>query len=448
MSSTVISVEGLGKKYRLGAASQPYRTMREAITDMARFPLTTASRLRRRGSPANGNGNGGGGKRPEFWALRDVGFEVKRGEVLGIIGRNGAGKSTLLKLLSHITEPTEGRIRIKGQVSSLLEVGTGFHPELTGRENVMLNGAILGMPRADIMHKFDEIVAFAEVERFIDTQVKHYSSGMYLRLAFAVAAHLEPEILIVDEVLAVGDASFQKKCIGKMGDVAGEGRTVLFVSHNMAAVTSLCNRALFLVNGRIVDNGPTEKIVSTYISLGQNTSGEVIWPDPISAPGNEVIRLHAVRILVEGEVTSDVDIQKDVEVQIEFWNMKPGADVSSSIHLLDQMGTAVLASANWSSASLCDDGWYGRPHPVGLYWTSCILPGNFLNDGLYKISAFVLTNATQIEARAHEAVSFTVHETGAMRKEYTGDWLGVVRPRLAWQTELAHASDGVLREAT
>jgi len=446
MSSTVISVEGLGKKYRLGAASQPYRTMREAITDIARFPLTTASRLRRRGSPVGGSG--GGGKRPEFWALRDVGFEVARGEVLGIIGRNGAGKSTLLKLLSHITEPTEGRIRIKGQVSSLLEVGTGFHPELTGRENVMLNGAILGMSRADIMHKFDEIVAFAEVERFIDTQVKHYSSGMYLRLAFAVAAHLEPEILIVDEVLAVGDASFQKKCIGKMGDVAGEGRTVLFVSHSMAAVTSLCNRAMFLANGRIVDNGPTEKIVSTYIRLGQDTASEIVWPDPISAPGNEVIRLHAVRILAEGEVTSDVDIQKDVEVQIEFWNLKPGADVSSSIHLLDQMGVGVLASVNWSSASLCDDGWYGRPHPIGLYRTSCILPGNFLNEGLYKISAFVLTNVTQVEARADEAVSFTVHETGGMRKEFTGDWFGVIRPRLAWQTKLVHASDGALCEAT
>ncbi len=260
MSSTAISVEGLGKKYRLGANARSYKTLRESLVDVAKLPLRTASRVTRRTS------DGERGKRPEFWAVKDVSFEVKEGEALGIIGRNGAGKSTLLKLLSQITEPTEGRIRTKGRVSSLLEVGTGFHPELTGRENIYLNGAILGMLRSEVTRNFDEIVAFAEVEKFIDTQVKHYSSGMYLRLAFAVAAHLEPEVLIVDEVLAVGDADFQKKCMGKMGSVAKEGRTVLFVSHNLAAVKNICSTGILLNHGRLSFHGTAYEAVKNYES--------------------------------------------------------------------------------------------------------------------------------------------------------------------------------------
>ncbi len=260
MSSTVISVEGLGKKYRLGANAQPYKTLRESLVDVAKLPLRAALRVTRQTT----DGDGGRGKRPEFWAIKDVSFEVKAGEALGIIGRNGAGKSTLLKLLSQITEPTEGRIRTKGRVSSLLEVGTGFHHELSGRDNIYLNGAILGMSHADITRKFDEIVAFAEVEKFIDTQVKHYSSGMYLRLAFSVAAHLEPDILIIDEVLAVGDADFQKKCMGKMGSVAKEGRTVLFVSHNLAAIKNLCSNAVLLNQGRVKLTGPVQDVVKSY----------------------------------------------------------------------------------------------------------------------------------------------------------------------------------------
>src|ERR671933_2216214 len=240
MSDVAIRVEGLSKKYRLGAHVQPYKTLRASLRDVAAAPLRAASRVARRPTTARQ-----GSHRPEFWALKDVSFDVRHGEVLGIIGRNGAGKSTLLKLLSQITAPTEGCIKINGRVASLLEVGTGFHPELTGRENVLLNGAILGMSRTDISRRFDEIVAFADIEKFIDTPVKRYSSGMYLRLAFAVAAHLEPEILIVDEVLAVGDAQFQKKCLGKMQDVSTQqGRTVLFVSHNMNAVQRLCTRCV------------------------------------------------------------------------------------------------------------------------------------------------------------------------------------------------------------
>jgi lipopolysaccharide transport system ATP-binding protein len=261
MSNTAIRVEALGKKYRLGASQARYKTIRESMTGLAMAPLRRARALAGRRP-----GEGERGYLPEFWALRDVSFDVQHGEVLGIIGRNGSGKSTLLKLLSHITEPTAGRIGINGRVASLLEVGTGFHPELTGRENVYLNGAILGMSRAEIMRKFDEIVAFAEVEKFIDTQVKHYSSGMYLRLAFAVAAHLEPEILIVDEVLAVGDVAFQNRCMKKMSDVSKEGRTVLLVSHNMAAITSMSAKCVLLSRGEMTDHGDTERVVRTYLA--------------------------------------------------------------------------------------------------------------------------------------------------------------------------------------
>ncbi|HYE15903.1 MAG TPA: ABC transporter ATP-binding protein [Pyrinomonadaceae bacterium] len=254
----IIKVEGLGKEYRVGGAQAAYSTLREAVSDAVMRPL---GRLRGRGEggPARGDGD-------RFWALKDVTFDVMPGEVVGIVGRNGAGKSTLLKILSRITEPSEGRVELYGRVGSLLEVGTGFHPELTGRENIFLNGAILGMRKAEIERKFDEIVRFAEIERFIDTPVKRYSSGMYVRLAFAVAAHLEPEILIVDEVLAVGDAAFQKKCLGKMGEVARGGRTVLFVSHNMGAVNQLCTRAVHVAGGRVKDIGPTRQVVTDYLS--------------------------------------------------------------------------------------------------------------------------------------------------------------------------------------
>jgi lipopolysaccharide transport system ATP-binding protein len=282
----------------------------------------------------------------EFWALKDVSFEIKQGDRVGIIGRNGAGKSTLLKILSRITEPTSGKISIKGRVASLLEVGTGFHPELTGRENIFLNGAILGMDRFEIKRKFDEIVAFAEVEKFLDTPVKRYSSGMYVRLAFAVAAHLEPEILIVDEVLAVGDAQFQKKCLGKMEDVADrEGRTVLFVSHNLASLAKLCPRAILLVKGEKWLDDSSNEVIEEYINTGKEASGEVVWQNWQEAPGNGRIRLHAVRVVADGEVTADVAINQVFQVEVEFWNFKPDLEISTSIHLLDKTGVCILASA-------------------------------------------------------------------------------------------------------
>jgi len=303
MSNIAVHAEGVGKKYRLGAQSGPYKTIRESVMSLAGAPVGVARRLTRRSDSVDA-----GGRRPEFWALRDVNFEVKQGEVLGIIGRNGAGKSTLLKLLSQITEPTEGRITVRGRLASLLEVGTGFHPELTGRENIFLNGAILGMARSEISRKFDEIVAFAEVEKFIDTQVKRYSSGMYLRLAFAVAAHLEPEILVIDEVLAVGDAAFQKKCLGKMSEVSAHGRTVLFVSHDMNAIAALCSTVHLLNGGRIVYSGKPGEVVKHYSDL--------------SGRANEIHHVQTNKLMWRGIANrSQLDHLKqneDIAVRLEF----------------------------------------------------------------------------------------------------------------------------------
>jgi lipopolysaccharide transport system ATP-binding protein len=413
MSGPIIKVLGLGKRYRLGRV-QGYRTLRESLTGWLSRPLR-----RRATGPAP----------EEFWALRDVSFEVQPGEVLGIIGRNGAGKSTLLKVLSRITSPTEGFAELSGRVASLLEVGTGFHPELTGRENIFLNGAILGMSSAEIRRKFDEIVAFSEVEKFLDTPVKHYSSGMYTRLAFAVAAHLEPEILIVDEVLAVGDAQFQKKCMGKMGDVAREGRTVLFVSHNMPALANLCSRAILLTRGRVAADGPAQQIVNQYISSGQDASGETVWDDIDTAPGNQKVRLHAVRVLADGQAASDVEIQDDVQIQIEYWCRSAGISISTSFHLIHQTGIVVFATGNDR-----------YPHDAGVFKVTFTIPGRFLNDGYYSVNAFLLTEVTHIDVQIKDAVGFTVHDTGKTRGEYLGGIMGVIRPTLPFTTARIDAS--------
>jgi lipopolysaccharide transport system ATP-binding protein len=433
MSDIAVRVHGLGKQYRLGPRER-YKTLRDTMTDAMSAPfraIVNARRSAASGEPPN----------DFIWALKDVSLEVEHGEAVGIIGRNGAGKSTLLKILSRITEPTEGYAEIHGRVGALLEVGTGFHPELTGRENIYLNGAILGMKKVEIARKFDEIVAFAEVEKFLDTPVKHYSSGMFVRLAFAVAAHLEPDILLVDEVLAVGDVAFQKKCLGKMQDVAGEGRTVLFVSHNLGSLANLCPRAVLLVQGERQRDGASGDVIAEYVALGSQGHGEAVWNDPASAPGNEKVRLHAVRIISGGEVTADVDIRQDVRVEVEYWNLKSGAHLCTSIHLLDKMGMPVLASANMDSANQTKDEWFNQPHPIGLFRAVCTVPGNFLNEGMYSVNALVVTEVAHIEVFAHEAVSFIVHDTGAMRKEFGGVWIGVVRPKLVWQTQFVQLLD-------
>jgi lipopolysaccharide transport system ATP-binding protein len=421
----IIKVENIGKRYVLGRRSNTYTTLRETLSNAVRFPLRTL-----RSKP-----------RPEeiIWALEGVSFAVEPGEVLGIIGRNGAGKSTLLKVLSRITEPTTGRIELYGRVGSLLEVGTGFHPELSGRENILLSGAILGMKREEIKRKFDDIVAFAEVERFIDTPVKFYSSGMYMRLAFAVAAHLEPEILMVDEVLAVGDAVFQKKCLGKMGDVARAGRTVLFVSHNMTAVNQLCPRAILLESGQVKESGKTSDVMTQYLKGGAGKGGEWVWNDPLRAPGNHRIRLQAVRIISNGKTTSDVDIDKDVSIEVDFWNYAAGIrNLGVNIYLQDGMGTTVLSTANTPNANSLEEAWYDQAHAPGLYRAVCTLPGNFLNDALYYITVYVVTlGPLTIEVEAPQVLSFNVFDTGGMREAGAGGgWAGAVRVRLPWRTEL------------
>ena len=307
MADTIISVENLSKKYLIGSRKETYSTLRDFITSGARI---MRARLLR---PLNSFGSRANGHAQEFWALKDIALEVRRGEVVGIIGRNGAGKSTLLKVLSRITEPTDGRVRIKGRIASLLEVGTGFHPELTGRENIFLNGAILGMTRTEIKQRFDEIVTFAEIEQFLDTPVKRYSSGMYVRLAFAVAAHLEPEILIVDEVLAVGDAQFQKKCLGRMKNVGRDGRTVLFVSHNMAAISTLCSRVVWLEGGRLAGSGDVRQVMGRYLANGVKQS--LAWQ-----PEKQSTRFsyHSVRVLAEDPNAEGDSIPADSSFEIVF----------------------------------------------------------------------------------------------------------------------------------
>jgi len=376
MSDVAIRVQGVSKQFELGAARPRFPTLRDALVSSAQragaMVFSPLRSFRER-------------QRPEtFWALRDISFEVAQGEVVGIIGGNGAGKSTLLKILSRITEPTEGRIEIHGRVGSLLEVGTGFHPELTGRENTFLNGAILGMTRQEIARKFDEIVAFAEVERFIDTPVKHYSSGMYLRLAFAVAAHLEPEILIVDEVLAVGDASFQKKCLGKMGDVAREGRTVLFVSHNMDAVQRLCTHCLMLERGRVTAEGPTAAVVSRYLSRNLGSGGPETWVDLAQAPrtGSGEVRFVAARyagppaLAYRPATGAELDVTCLVESDIE-------RDLSSlAVTLYSRSGTKLV---NADTVALGDPIRIGRGHTI----LSIRIEHVHLNPGPYVVGLWI-----------------------------------------------------------
>jgi lipopolysaccharide transport system ATP-binding protein len=418
----VIRVAGLGKKYFIRHQSRSrYLTLRDTLAGGARRLLQKAAAPRRE----------------EFWALRDVSFEVRPGDKLGIIGRNGAGKTTLLKLLSRITEPSAGRAEIRGRVASLLEVGTGFHPELTGRENIFLNGAILGMRRREIARKFDEIVAFAEVEKFLDTPVKRYSSGMYVRLAFAVAAHLEPEILFVDEVLSVGDAAFQKKSLGKMGEISRQGRTILFVSHNMGAIANLCMKALWLDKGAVASAGETQEVIAEYVASGSGTHGEVSWMQAAEAPGNEDVRLKAVRIKCNGRATADVLIDKEITIEIEYWNLRPGAILHTSIQVRDKTEAVVFASVNWPSASSVRDDWSEKPRPRGLFRSACTIPANFLNSDYYQLDVGIANERNEWQdVKGNGILSMLVHETGAMKKEFSGRWAGAVRPKLAWSTVL------------
>ncbi len=360
MSDSVITVENLSKRYVIGHQGNKGDGLRHRVEAALRNPFQWLQKRKREKAAA----------REEFWALKDVSFEIKQGEVVGFIGRNGAGKSTLLKVLSRITEPTSGRISITGRVASLLEVGTGFHPELTGRENVFLNGAILGMSKAEIKRKFDEIVAFAEIEKFLDTPVKRYSSGMYVRLAFAVAAHLEPEILIVDEVLAVGDAEFQKKCMGKMQDVSKGGRTILFVSHSISAITKLCRKCAILKSGKLIKFGPTDEVIPHYLSSGQQTDGIRTWTLEAQNDHDPRVRLRAMRILSpEGDITGHVDIRRPFTIEIEYEIVKAIPPFRVALRFLTSDGTVAF-----TTSESADPSYENKPCDPGSYKTNCFMP--------------------------------------------------------------------------
>jgi lipopolysaccharide transport system ATP-binding protein len=435
MGKLAIRAEGLGKKFRLGER-QRYFALRDALTRAVGAPFRMLSRL------ASGQLPFGGGERKEFWALSDVNFSIAPGEVVGLIGRNGAGKSTLLKILSRITEPTQGRALLRGRVGSLLEVGTGFHPELTGRENIFLNGAILGMRRREVRRKFDEIVAFAEVEQFIDTPVKQYSSGMYMRLAFAVAAQLEPEILLVDEVLAVGDSSFQKKCIGRMGEVGKEGRTVLFVSHSMTAITRLCPRAILLDGGRVIADGPAADVTAAYLRSDLGTMARRTWPDPATAPGDQVARLRAVSVIADdGASRATVDIRRPVILEMIYDVLRSGYIPVPNFHLYNEEGICVFVTGD------TDPAWRRQPKPVGQYVSRVTVPGNFLSEGTLIVDAAISSvDPTTVHVHERETVAFQVIDStdgDSLRGDYGGAVPGVVRPHLQWQTvtERARAPD-------
>ena len=415
MTEPAIHVQGIGKRYRLQQRTNRFPTLRDAIAESARR-LARGSAAPSRSSP------------PEIWALRHVSFDVPSGEAIAIIGQNGAGKSTLLKVLSRITLPTEGEADVRGRVGSLLEVGTGFHHELTGRDNVYLNGAILGMRRAEIARKFDEIIAFAEVERFVDTPVKFYSSGMSLRLAFAVAAHLEPEILFIDEVLAVGDAAFQRKCLGKMRDVTRGGRTILFVSHNMSAVQSLCSSAIWLRGGEVAARGRTSEIVSRYLASVTIGAAERRWDDA-SAPASEWVRLHRAAIRAS---TGDAPLTTSTpfEIEFEYSTLRPGSPLLLSIELFNQHDVLVFGAGQLSEAIPGGDS-----VAAGRYRDVVEIPGDLLNDGVYRVSLRVARD-NQLALHEQDVLVFEVHDAPTLRGSWFGEWPGAIRPRLSWRTTI------------
>ncbi len=440
-----VRVEGLSKVYRIGRKEKTHDTLGGAMVDFIRSPLQNYRKYRslyRFGDVEIGESAASQDTPADIiWALRGVSFEIRHGEVVGFIGRNGAGKSTLLKILSRITPPTRGQALIRGRVSSLLEVGTGFHRELTGRENVYLNGTILGMTKKEVDRKFDEIVDFSGIERFIDTPIKRYSSGMSVRLAFAVAAHLEPEILIIDEVLAVGDAAFQQKCINKMQDVRRQGRTILFVSHNISAVKALCNKAILLNEGRLLVDGSVPEVVTAYLGSDAIVPAVREWIDPATAPKGEIARLRAVRIISrEGVVHDAVDIRHDVGIQMEYEVIKPGFALLSHYLLYNEEGVMVLETLDQ------DPQWRRRPRPAGRYTSTAWIPGNLLGAGMYFVNCALIARKPDMpQFYIQQAVAVNVVDKmgdDTARGDWAGELTCAVRPLLEWETKAKMLSLG------
>jgi lipopolysaccharide transport system ATP-binding protein len=411
-----IRVRNLSKEYVIGGRQRPQDTFRGMLADALAAPYRRFRRL-----------SGNVSNEERFFALKDVDLEIAPGEVVGIIGKNGAGKTTLLKILSGITEPTSGRIELAGRTSSLLEVGTGFHPELTGRENIFLNGALLGMRKEEIRKKFDAIVDFAEVERFIDTPVKHYSSGMYVRLAFAVAAHLEPEILFVDEVLAVGDARFQKKCLGRMDEIGKGGRTILVVSHNMQVIQSLCSRAIWLDDGEIAYDGGARSAVVAYSQSHLKAVAEQCWPDPEKAPGNEAVRLQGASVLPDGGNKADpLTVETPFRMEFTFRLLIPQSIFFVGMHFRSLHGDIIFRSA-------------GTPAEAGkgVYRSACHVPGNLLNNGKYTLDLYFMRDGNVVLFKMESPLVFEVFDTEKEPGHFIGDVPGAVRPSLRWDLEPA-----------
>ena len=441
MSSRDFAVrsEHISKCYRIGLKETVHDSVTGALIDFFKSPVKNYRKYRSlytfEDVPPAENGNPGNNGSDIIWALSDVSFEIKKGQAVGIIGGNGAGKSTLLKILSRITEPTKGYAEICGRVSSLLEVGTGFHPELTGRENVYLNGTILGMKKNEVDRKFDEIVEFSGIQKFIDTPVKRFSSGMKVRLAFSVAAHLEPEILIIDEVLAVGDINFQKKCISKMEDVGKEGRTVLFVSHNMPAVTRLCERVILLQQGMLLVDGPAVNVVSSYLIGDAGTSSVREWPDPETAPAGQAARLRAVRVRAEnGQIRDSYDIRRPIRLEMEYEVLETGHIMLPHFGLRNERGDSVFITIDQ------DPEWRRRPRSRGNYVSTAWIPGNLLAEGTLFVNCHLLTmNPEKLQFSARNAVSFLVVDSldgDSARGDYAGNITGAVRPLLKWTTQV------------
>jgi lipopolysaccharide transport system ATP-binding protein len=438
MSDAAVRLDGLSKRYRIGVQAERPDTFLGATLGQTFSFVRNWKKIRNLTHfDADQNGD------DVIWALKDISFDVRQGEKVGIIGQNGAGKSTLLKVISRITAPTSGTVTIQGRCASLLEVGTGFHPELTGRENIYLNGTILGMSRAEIKRKFDEIVDFSGVEKFIDTPVKRYSSGMRVRLAFSVAVNLDAEVMIIDEVLSVGDAEFQKKSLKKMEDVGRQGRTVLFVSHNMYGIRRLCERAVLLQDGQVAKIGTADEVVEHYMGGDTDSVSERVWSDPALAPGNELVSLRRVAATNPAGATSGEFMVTDpVDVEVEFAVLASGHKINASFYFYDDMGSLIFVAGDYQN-----DEWKGRDRPQGIHVSRCRIPANLLNAGRMSVRPWIFTEEPhQVHASSHDALVLNIKdnvEVGGSRGYIKREWPGgAVRPVLEWTSSFEPSKSG------